>query len=168
MSITLRTTTSEPTIAFAVGTSVDVRNRFVGSWSRGFEIAGQVDDGYLIRRLSDGSILPDPLAYDEVRAAESPRRQVASLLQAVIAFRHDDGGPTHDHPFDTLGRTVRARVNQRRPLDLGSLAYLDLVAERDPAVTSEMDRERPRSRAGRRILGNAEARGEHPGLPSRT
>ena len=68
MSITLRTTASEPMIAFAVGTSVDVKNRFVGSWSRGFEIAGHVEDGYLIRRLSDGSILPDPLSYDEVRA----------------------------------------------------------------------------------------------------
>ena len=68
MSITLNTQVSEPTIAFAVGTSVDVRNRFVGSWSSGFEVAGQVADGYLIRRMSDGSILPDPLSFDEVRS----------------------------------------------------------------------------------------------------
>ena len=67
MAITLNTQASEPTIAFAVGTSVDVRNRFIGSWSSGFEIAGQVEDGYLIRRLSDRSILPDPLSWDEVR-----------------------------------------------------------------------------------------------------
>jgi hypothetical protein len=67
MSITWNNTSSEPTIAFAVGTSVDVKNRYVGSWSRGFEIAGHVADGYLIRRLSDGSILPDALAFDEVR-----------------------------------------------------------------------------------------------------
>ncbi len=68
MSITLNTPVSEPTIAFAVGTSVDVRNRFVGSWSSGFEVAGHVADGYLIRRLSDGSVLPDPLSFDEVRS----------------------------------------------------------------------------------------------------
>ena len=68
VSITLHTTASEPTIAFAVGTSVDVKNRFVGSWSRGFEVAGHVEEGYLIRRLSDGSILPDALSFDEVRA----------------------------------------------------------------------------------------------------
>ena len=68
MSIILNSSISEPTIAFAVGTSVDVKNRFVGSWSSGFEIAGHVQDGYLIRRLSDGSILPDPLSSNEVRA----------------------------------------------------------------------------------------------------
>ncbi len=67
MSITWNNTESEPIIAFAVGTAVDVKNRYVRSWSSGFEIAGHVDDGYLIRRLSDGSILPDALAYDEVR-----------------------------------------------------------------------------------------------------
>jgi hypothetical protein len=74
MSLTLRTTASEPAIssepmiAFAVGTSVDVKNRYIGSWSRGFEIAGHVEEGYLVRRLSDGSILPDALSYHEVRA----------------------------------------------------------------------------------------------------
>jgi hypothetical protein len=68
VSIILNTSLSEPTIAFAVGTSVDVKNRFVGSWSSGFEVAGHVEDGYLIRRLSDRSILPDPLSSNEVRA----------------------------------------------------------------------------------------------------
>jgi hypothetical protein len=77
MSVILNTTPAEPMIAepmisgpmtaFAVGTSVDVKNRYVGSWSSGFEIAGHVEDGYVIRRLSDGSILPDSLSYDEVR-----------------------------------------------------------------------------------------------------
>jgi hypothetical protein len=68
VAITLNTAALEPTIALAVGTSVDVKNRFVGSWSSGFEIAGHVEDGYLIRRLSDRSILPDALSLDEVRA----------------------------------------------------------------------------------------------------
>lgn len=53
--------------AFAVGTSVDVKNRFVGTWSHGFEIAALVEAGYMIRRLSDQSILPGVLAFDEVR-----------------------------------------------------------------------------------------------------
>jgi hypothetical protein len=68
VAITLNTAALEPTIALAVGTAVDVKNRFVGSWSSGFEIAGHVEDGYLIRRLSDRSILPDALSLDEVRA----------------------------------------------------------------------------------------------------
>lgn len=55
------------TSAFAVGTSVDVKNRFIGTWSHGFEIAALVEAGYMIRRLSDCSILPDVLAFDEVR-----------------------------------------------------------------------------------------------------
>ena len=73
-SISLNTTASEALAAysvgpavFAVGAPVDVRNRFVGSWSRGFEIAARVEAGYLIRRISDQSILPDVLAFDEVR-----------------------------------------------------------------------------------------------------
>jgi hypothetical protein len=50
------------------GTPVEVRNRFVGSWSHGFEIAGQSERGYRIKRLSDGSILPDEFEPTEVRA----------------------------------------------------------------------------------------------------
>jgi len=50
------------------GTRVDVRNRFVGTWSHGFEIAERVDDGYRVRRLSDGSVLPDVFAGDDIRA----------------------------------------------------------------------------------------------------
>ena len=49
------------------GTRVDVRSRFVGSWARGFEIDEPVDGGYRIRRVSDGSVLPDVLTDDEVR-----------------------------------------------------------------------------------------------------
>ncbi|HUY63384.1 MAG TPA: hypothetical protein VMV14_02580 [Acidimicrobiales bacterium] len=52
----------------AAGTRVDVRSRFVGAWSRGFEVAEQVDEhGYRVRRLSDGSILPDVFEEDDVR-----------------------------------------------------------------------------------------------------
>ena len=67
MSIALHTGTNDPTFAFEVGTSVDVKNRFIGSWSNGFEIAELLEDGYLIRRLSDGSVLPESLSFEEVR-----------------------------------------------------------------------------------------------------
>lgn len=49
------------------GERVDVRSRFVGSWTRGFEIAERLEAGYRLRRLSDGSILPEPVGFDEVR-----------------------------------------------------------------------------------------------------
>ena len=58
------------------GTPVDVRSRFVGSWSRGFEVAEQVTEhGYRIRRLSDGTVLPDVFSDEEVR----PRHQRVDL-----------------------------------------------------------------------------------------
>lgn len=49
------------------GTAVEVRSRFEGSWSRGFEIEEALDEGYRIRRLSDGSVLPVVLHPDEIR-----------------------------------------------------------------------------------------------------
>jgi hypothetical protein len=52
----------------AVGTSVDVRSRYVGSWSAGFEVAEAMSDGYRVRRLSDGSVLPDVFTNEDVRA----------------------------------------------------------------------------------------------------
>jgi hypothetical protein len=50
------------------GTAVDVRSRYVGAWSSGFEVAEPVNDGYRVRRLSDGSVLPDVFTNDDVRA----------------------------------------------------------------------------------------------------
>jgi hypothetical protein len=49
------------------GTKVEVRRRFDQHWSRGFEIAEAVDDGYRLKRVSDGSILPVTFPNDEVR-----------------------------------------------------------------------------------------------------
>ena len=51
----------------APGTKVDVRNRYQGTWVRGFEVAEVTDDGYRIRRLSDGSVLPELFSRDDVR-----------------------------------------------------------------------------------------------------
>jgi hypothetical protein len=67
MSISLGMGAAEQVALIPVGTSVDVKNRYIGTWSSGFEIAGLGEEGYLIRRLSDGSVLPDVLAFDEIR-----------------------------------------------------------------------------------------------------
>jgi len=51
----------------APGTKVDVRNRYQGTWVRGFEIAEATDEGYRIRRMSDGSTLGELFSRDDVR-----------------------------------------------------------------------------------------------------
>jgi len=55
-----------------VGEQVDVWCRSYRSWVAGFEIAEVTPDGYVIRRLSDGSILPVVFPADEVALASSP------------------------------------------------------------------------------------------------
>lgn len=56
------------------GTPVDVRNRYVGSWSHGFEVAESINgNGYRVRRMSDGSILPEPLSREELRPERRKR-----------------------------------------------------------------------------------------------
>ena len=55
------------------GTRVEVRSRYDGRWGRGFEIAGVGDEGYLIKRLSDDTVLPRAFGADEVRVER--RRQ---------------------------------------------------------------------------------------------
>jgi hypothetical protein len=55
------------------GTRVEVRSRFEGGWSRGFEVAEVVPEGYRVRRLSDGSVLPTDFDVDDVR--KEKRRQ---------------------------------------------------------------------------------------------
>lgn len=51
-----------------VGTPVEARDRFCGSWSRGFEIAATTERGYILRRLSDRYVLPAEFDADAVRA----------------------------------------------------------------------------------------------------
>jgi len=48
------------------GTRVRVRNT-LGSWAGGFEIVGVDRTGYLLRRVSDGAVLPMPIVATEVR-----------------------------------------------------------------------------------------------------
>lgn len=60
--------------ALAPGTKVEVRSRFDQSWSRGFEIIEAADDGFRLRRLSDGAELPVTFAADDLRP-ERRRKQ---------------------------------------------------------------------------------------------
>jgi hypothetical protein len=53
--------------ALPAGTRVEVRNRFDSRWSRGFEVAGVDEQGYRLRRLTDGSELPTRFGHDAVR-----------------------------------------------------------------------------------------------------
>jgi hypothetical protein len=48
-----------------------VRNRYQGTWVRGFEVAEFTPEGYRLRRLSDGSILPELFSRDDVRRQRS-------------------------------------------------------------------------------------------------
>jgi len=48
------------------GTRVRVRST-LGSWAGGFEVVGVDRSGYLLRRVSDGVVLPMPIGATEVR-----------------------------------------------------------------------------------------------------
>jgi len=53
--------------ALESGTAVEVRDRFEGRWSGGFEVDRLDGDRYVIRRLSDASLLPVTFSRDDVR-----------------------------------------------------------------------------------------------------
>jgi hypothetical protein len=52
-----------------VGDAVEVHTRFNDTWVPGFEIAEVVEGGYRVRRLSDGSMLPNLTSEDDLRPA---------------------------------------------------------------------------------------------------
>jgi hypothetical protein len=63
---------------WAAGTPVEVRNRFDRSWSSGFEVAEESNDGdvrtYRLRRRSDRAVLPAAFPSGELRLdADIPR-----------------------------------------------------------------------------------------------
>jgi len=55
-----------------VGMKVAVRNRYLGTWSAGFEVAALHVDGYSIRRTSDEAVLPEVIAFEDVRQPWGP------------------------------------------------------------------------------------------------
>ena len=56
--------------ALQPGTEVEVRSTFDQSWKRGFVVESAVEgQGYLLRRLSDGAVLPIPFRPEVIRPA---------------------------------------------------------------------------------------------------
>jgi hypothetical protein len=53
--------------AIAPGTPVEVRTGYDRSWAGGFEVLAVTQEGYVLRRLSDGSELPHTFTADDVR-----------------------------------------------------------------------------------------------------
>jgi hypothetical protein len=56
------------------GTDVEVRTRFDGHWARGFEVVTTGDDGYRVRRRSDGRELPTLFSPQDVRLPKERKR----------------------------------------------------------------------------------------------
>lgn len=53
------------------GAKVEVRTAFDRTWATGFEVEAVSEEGYRLRRLSDGSLLPVALPQDQVRRERS-------------------------------------------------------------------------------------------------
>ena len=70
------------------GVRVQVRSRFDGGWASGFQVfAPQPSGGYLVRRLSDRSVLPITFAETELRLdpVRLPTRAPSSWLPPSVA-----------------------------------------------------------------------------------
>lgn len=52
-----------------IGQQVEVHTNYTGAWATGFEVAKVVTEGYLVRRRSDGSLLPVVIPEDDLRPA---------------------------------------------------------------------------------------------------
>ena len=50
-----------------MGARVEVRDQFVGTWSRGFAVREVTDAGYLLERVADRSPVPGTISPDAVR-----------------------------------------------------------------------------------------------------
>jgi hypothetical protein len=77
-----------------VGEEVEVRTHYTGSWSAGFSVVEIVPHGYVIRRRSDGGILPAVIPAAEVRASSGhgssgagPVEQRERALEEPARFR---------------------------------------------------------------------------------
>lgn len=60
-----------PIDTIELGATVEVRRRFDHAWATGFEIADSSDDGYQLRRRSDGALLPVTFPAVDVRRSSS-------------------------------------------------------------------------------------------------
>ena len=60
------------TYALEPGTDVEVRSSFDRDWKRGFVVEGACEQGYHLRRRSDGSVLPTTFPAEIVRPVSLP------------------------------------------------------------------------------------------------
>jgi len=49
------------------GTRVQVRRKFDDKWATGFEVAEATAEGYRVRRMSDGELIPVLIAEEDLR-----------------------------------------------------------------------------------------------------
>jgi hypothetical protein len=61
-----------PTGHLGPGTRVEVRSGYGSSWARGFEVEDVEGDQYVVRRVSDGQVLPETFDPEALRR-EGPR-----------------------------------------------------------------------------------------------
>jgi len=79
---TAGTVATDPVFVLAVGTTVYVRDRFLGNWCTGFEVAEVLPDGYRLLRFTDRRVFPDVFSFDDVRLERraNPRRESEESL----------------------------------------------------------------------------------------
>ncbi|HET9730603.1 MAG TPA: hypothetical protein VFR41_14320 [Acidimicrobiia bacterium] len=63
---------AEGPATLAIGTEVDVFNRFREGWVGGFDVAEVRDDVYRLRRHADHEVLPAVFKADDVRLSRPP------------------------------------------------------------------------------------------------
>lgn len=59
------------TYSLEPGTEVEVKSTFDRAWKRGFVVAEPAEQGYLLRRRSDGTVLPTPFPPESIRPADT-------------------------------------------------------------------------------------------------
>jgi hypothetical protein len=60
-----------PSYTLQPGTEVEVRSTLDQRWARGFVVEQASEQGYLLRRRSDGRVLPTAFPPDAVRPAST-------------------------------------------------------------------------------------------------
>ena len=61
------------TYSLQPGTDVEVRSTFDRSWKRGFVVEQASEQGYFLRRRSEGAVLPAAFSPDAVRPLDTSR-----------------------------------------------------------------------------------------------
>ena len=74
--------------ALGVGAKVYVRDRYMGKWSGGFEVAEICTDGYRIRRISDKQMFPDVFPLSDVRV-ERRKQPLRGIEGSYLDRRHE-------------------------------------------------------------------------------